>query len=901
MLRKLPILIFIFLLLVGPVTFAQKISGRVMGVVTNSARQPLGKATVTLLLSADSSVERMELSDDKGRFTIGNLRPAAYQLVISEINHESLVKSFTISQGNPEAKLDTIQLPIRFNNMDMITIVRQKPPVLIKKDTIEFDAGSIKVRENDMVEELLKKLPGVEVGRDGTIMSQGEKVTQIMVDGKPFFGSDPKMATQNLPADIIDKIQLIDKKSEQAIVTKVEDGQVEKVINITIKKNRKKGYFGRGYLGYGSSSRYEGRISANHFYDTRKIAFIGGSNNTGRTDNSFGNNEEAVSYNTSNGINRELQSRASYSDKLGKNLDMNLNLGWNRSRNTTDQLRQRQTILQDTTNVYREESYSKRDRQGISAGLYLEYKPDTLTRIMLSRTGSFYKNTNHTESYFNSALTGNRKINEGARVNENSSNTPSHNGNLTVSRSLNKKGRAVFLNLNDNINNSLTDGLNISNNYFFPLNEPDYARLLNQSSAWDNRSTSINGSLSYNEPLGEKSSFTASYTRGYSKNNTLRETFDFNDLTHLYDLLNDTLSNRFNNYNFTSSAGLTYNLRFKKSNISIGATWQNNMTKSVAVTRDSIYKQSFSGLVPHFSYNYYTNGKRLSLSYNYATRPPQAYQLQSVIDNSNPLYLRLGNPDLHYSTTHRFSYNLHYFKQATGISINSSSNLNLTVNNISNSSSFNKTTGVQTTQPVNMSGVYNGYSRLYFSKSFKAFNNKNSWYLSMNMNFGRNANLLDGIRNTSRTLGGRINSGINLDVKDIADLTLGYSYSVQTARYSIRKEQNNRTNTYGLETRLRLTPDKYSEMSIEWNYDRNKGNARGFNRKVNMVNADVTRYMNKSKTWWLKIKVYDLLKQNVNVFRYNTETYIEDMQTNILTRYFLVSVNMKLNKFGGKK
>ena len=880
--------------------FAQK-TGKITGVVSDTARQPLGSATVTLMVARDSSIERMELSDAQGRFSLTGVRPNAYLLIISEVNHESFVKNIAVTDTKKEWLLDTVRLAVKSNDLDMITIVRQRPPVLIKPDTVEFDAAAIKVRENDMVEELLKKLPGIEIAKDGTVQVQGEKVTRVLVDGKPFFGNDPRMATQNLPANIIDKIQLIDKKSEQAQVTKVEDGQVEKVINITIRKDRKKGYFGRGYMGYGTEQHYETRLSANHFSNEKKISFLGGGNNTGRSDNSFGNNEEVPTYNNSNGINREWQSRVNYADKWGKKLDGSINVAWSSSRNNTEQSRQRQTILGDSTNYYAERSSSQRDRSGFSGGLFLEYKPDTLTRITINRSASFSKNEYSSWSEFNSKLVDDRRINEGDRRNYNHSNTPSHNGNITASRSFKKKGRGLFLNLNDNINNSLSDALNNSNNYFYPISRPEYARILNQISNNDNRSTSINGSVSFSEPVSKKSSLSLSYSYGYSKNNTLRETFDFNNQTQLYDLINDTLSNRFNNYNYNESVGLTYNYRIKKGNLSLGATWQNNRTKSVAVTKDSIYRQSFAGWVPHASYNFYENGKRLTITYNYGARPPQAYQLQSVIDNSNPLYLRLGNPRLQYATTHRVNFNAYYFKQKTGISVNSNGNINITVNNISNSTSFDKATGVQTSMPVNLDGVYNGFGRIYFSKTVKWFGNNNSVYSSVNTNFSQNNNRSNGSPTKRRNLGRRISLGMNMDIKEFADLSFGYNYGVQNTRYSLRKEQNNRTVTNGFESRLRLTPNKQSELSIEWEYNRNRGNAAGFNRQVNMVNADLTQYLNKKKSWWLKLKVYDLLKQNVNVYRWSGETFLEDTQTNIITRFFLLSVNAKLNRFGNTR
>ena len=239
MLKLSRILLIVLLNLAGFSVLAQKGLGKISGVVvSDSARLPLANATITLLHPLDSTVEKMVVTDNKGRFMVEEVPMASYLFLVTEINHDPLTRKLSLSASNPLVKLDTLQLMVRSNQMEEIIVTRQKNPVVIKTDTIEFDASSFKVKENAVVEDLLKKLPGMEVARDGSVTAQGERITQIYVDGKPFFGSDPRMATQNLPADIIDKIQLVDKKSEQSRVTRVEDGVVEKVINITIKKEQ---------------------------------------------------------------------------------------------------------------------------------------------------------------------------------------------------------------------------------------------------------------------------------------------------------------------------------------------------------------------------------------------------------------------------------------------------------------------------------------------------------------------------------------------------------------------------------------------------------------------------------------------------------------------------------------
>jgi hypothetical protein len=889
---------FLFL---GFVSRAQKNNYKITGtVVSDSSRRQVTNATVSLLFSRDSTVAEMRTTDNKGKFSLDGLKAGAYQLVISEINHETLLRQMEVGESKKEIHLDTLVLKVKSNNMEMITIMSQQP-VVIKPDTVEFNAGSFKVKPNDMVEELLKKLPGVEVAKDGSLSANGEKVTKVLVDGKPFFGNDPRTATQNLPADIIDKVQVIDEKSEQTKATKIEDGQVEKVINLTIKKNKKVGSFGRAYLGYGTDDRYEARVNANHFNNNRKMAMITGTNNTGRTDNTAGQNEENAVYNNYSGVTKDLQSKITYTDKWSKKLDVSANLNYTNNSNTSEQVRNRQTLFTDTTNFYFEQNKNNRKRWGAGGGIYFEYRPDTMLKITVNESINFYKTDNRSSSSFNSSISETRKLNEGTRENRSFSKTPSVNGSINISRRLKKKGRAVFFNLNNSENTSLNDGLNNSSNYFYPLSAPDYDRILNQFSNYDTRNASLNASASYSEPLNKKSSVNLSVNYSNSRNNTLRETFDFNPFTSLYDLLNDSLSNNFDNTNKSGSLGLSYNYFLKKSRISLGASWQESKTESRSLTKDSVFGQSKKGLIPFASFNLYDKGKNISITYNYGTRAPQAYQLQNVVDNSNPLFIRYGNPALKYSITHRVNYNLNLYKQKTGLNINSNGNFNAVLNNIGSSTTYDKATGIQTSRPVNLDGVYNWYARVYVNKNFKASGNRNSFYGSASLNSNRNINLVNGEKNKSTSFSRRFNTGINLDLKEFAALSLGYTFTIQTATYSLRKEQNNRTTSNGIEASLRVTPNKTTDFSIYWNFNQNKGSLSGFNRETNMVNADVTQYLNKRKSFWLKLKVYDLLKQNISVYRYSNDNFIEDFQTNVLTRFILLSINFKFNKFGSGK
>lgn len=252
---------------------AQAQQGKIKGQLTDSTtKEAMPAATVVLLHAKDSSVASTTMTDNKGNFELTGVADGAYRLYVSFLGYKPINKSLQINQDQPQLTLGNIAMVQKGVNLNAVEILDEKPPIVVKKDTLEFNADAFKTRENAVVEDLLKKLPGVTVDKDGAITAQGETVTRVLVDGKPFFGSDPKLATKNLPANIIDKVQVIDRKSDQAQFTQIDDGQTEKTINITIKKDKKKGMFGRATAGYGTDDRFGVSLSLNRFRENQQVS-----------------------------------------------------------------------------------------------------------------------------------------------------------------------------------------------------------------------------------------------------------------------------------------------------------------------------------------------------------------------------------------------------------------------------------------------------------------------------------------------------------------------------------------------------------------------------------------------------------------------------------------------------
>ena len=328
------------------------VKGKLKDTLTN---QPIAAATITLMTKADSSLVSFTMSNDKGEFTLTGIAEGKYRLLLTHLNYHNTVLNIDITKTQNDADLGIIPMGDRVKTLAEIVVEAEAPPVTMKNDTIEYHAGAVKTPPNANVEDMLKKLPGVKVDKDGTVRAQGQKVNKVYVDGKEFFGNDPKIATRNLPADAVDKVQVYDRQSDQAQLTGFDDGNSEKAINLKLKKDKKKGVFGKITAGAGTDGRYEGRFNINSFKGEQQISALGMGNNTNAEGFSFmdmlnfsssgiqrngGNISINISDNdpasalmggsNNNGINNTLAGGINYNDLIGTKTDLRSNYFYSR-------------------------------------------------------------------------------------------------------------------------------------------------------------------------------------------------------------------------------------------------------------------------------------------------------------------------------------------------------------------------------------------------------------------------------------------------------------------------------------------------------------------------------------------------------------------------------------------
>ncbi|WP_460945367.1 TonB-dependent receptor domain-containing protein [Spirosoma daeguense] len=936
-------------------TFAQS-GGTIRGAVVDSlTRKPLLEASISLLSGRDSSLVSFGITDGDGKFLFPKVAEGQYRVLVTYVGYRSRAQRISITKADQIAEVGTVELIAESQTLTEVSVQGERAPVAVKGDTLEFNAGSFKTRPNAQVEELLKKLPGVEVDRDGAIKAQGQTVTKVLVDGKPFFGNDPKMATRNLPADIIDKVQLFDQSSEQSAFSGVDDGDREKTINITTKRDKRKGSFGQQSLAVGpkpgDDARYSGRISFNQFNDGRQISVLGMANNINQQGfsaqdlglgSSFGGAGQgqgggggsnmvrggAGGGSTggggqvgSNAITQSWAGGINYRDGWGKKIDVVSSYNVSNTNTLTDQKSRRENVIPSTTSgptradagfIRNQANGSDNTNTNHRLNLRLDYRLDTLTTIRLIPSFSWLNSNynNHSE-----ATTLSR---EGVLANSSRTNYQSDgeglNGNnsLLFMRKFRKKGRTFSVNWNIALNNQDNEGINRSVNQFNGASTTLTSgvitkdtltgittQTINQRNNQQTNSMTNSVNVSYTEPLSLRQTLEFHYTLSNNHNTSNRAVNDFNEATSRYDLLNTQLSNNFINDYMTNRGGLTWQTRRLKYTYALGLDAQQaNLNSDNLSSRDRSLNRSFSNLLPNalFTYNF---GKQRTLRINYRTRinAPSVNQLQPVPNNTNPLNIQLGNPNLQPEYSHNISLNFNRFSSATFRNLFASVNLSRTDNKIVNATTFTSA-GAQTTQPVNTNGYYTVNGFLVFGQPVTIGSQKTNVNLTTNVTHNRGQSFVNNQPNeaTNWLLGQGVRLSSNFSEK--LDLNLAGNINLQSAKYSLQPQQNttflNQTVTldmfYQLPLRFTFSTDVY--------YNHYGGSAGAYNQSFTLWNATLSRQLFKQNQGEIRIQAFDLLNQNRSIVRNVTDTYTEEVQSRVLNRYFMVSFVYNLRKFG---
>ncbi len=920
----------LFLLLLAAAAcsaYAQKFSVR--GTVTDTLKAALPSATVMVLNPSDSSLVNFGVTNAAGVFEVKNLARGQYQLKITFVGYQSIVKSFGPPETGASTELGILRMEPLTKELDEVVIKAEKAPVTIKKDTIEFNAGSFAVKANANVEDLIKKMPGMEVDTEGNIRAQGEQVQRVMVDGREFFGRDPKLATRNLPADAVDKVQVFDRKSEQAQFTGIDDGQREKTINLELKEEKRNGAFGNIMAGAGTDNRYQSRASINKFGKGRQLSFLGMGNNINEQGFSLddymnfsggaqqllggggGGTRVQFNINDDSGIPLNLGGRqngilTNYAGGVNFNRDLNKNKTklsgsyfYNRLQQNVNRTVDRINYLPpDSTYLFNQNNLTLSTNDNHRANFTVDHQIDSANSVRFNGSVSYnqFNRTNTSQ--------GRTSLNDGTLRNENNNrstttgNNVNFNGALLWRHRFAKKGRTLSTNVTTTLSQSDQQGDLLSDNEFFgPTNEKrDYTQINTQK----NQSQSIGTTIAYTEPLGKRRYLEANYSFNTNWNEVDRDVYDQQNGQLIF---NPVLSNAFNSIYIYNRPGVNLRMNREKFSVTLGAAYQHTALKANLLLREATIHRTFKNVLPTARFNYdFSSFKHFRIDYETSMQEPTVQQLQPVIDNADPLNIYVGNPELRPSYQHRIATNYTWFDPARMMNFFAFLTGLYTTDAITQGQQVNPVNFIRTTRPENV--AYNFTLTGNASFGFPVTRLKSRLNVGPNLTYNQGINLLNGRASTivQQIFGGT--ARYNFTWKEVFSLDLAATLSSQETLYEFEKNLNQVyfNKTYSAEGNLTFLKNYQLNGSFEYLvYD---SRTTDFYQTIPLLNLAVSRFLLKNNVGELKLGVNNVLNQSFGVTQTATNNFLQQERLNNLGRFFMVSftyaLNKQLNPMGGR-
>ena len=913
--RKLFILLFSSFLTIQ--LSAQVSKTTFTGIAVDEGDLPIPGATVMVLDAVDSTLIQFSTSNTQGAFTLKNVAAGEYLLNITFLGMQPVYQPITAGVA-AENDLGKIILSPANTILNEVEVTADHVPIEIHKDTISYNADAFQTQPNAVVEDLLKKLPGIEVGADGTIKAQGEEVKNVYVDGKEFFGSDPTMATKNLPARALKKVKVYDKQSDMSEFTGVDDGTREKTIDLQLRDEFKQGLFGTAEAGYGTDDRYNAKAAINRFNKTSQLSFLGQLNNInqqgfsftdrmnfsggmrGMSSNSGGggggrNMDQGIAPGTpfdnsaNNGLTSTGAAGINYNWQKSKNFNIRSSYFYNSVDKNLEQFSFRQN-LNDNPFDTEETTNSDTKNNTHSFALNSDIKPDSTQQVKVNARLSIGDGSAIGESFLQNIVPVEIIENQSLTNTDNTSDNLSLNANATYIKRLGNTGRNISLggtvtkgDQNDeSVLNALTE--------YFSTGETDALDQLQYTVSNDIR---LDGQVSYTEPLKKRRFLEFSYN--YNKLNADYD-HDVFDVENSIPVTNDTLSNNYSSVFQYHRPGITFRYSGEINSINAGLQYQvSDLTGNLSRSEDNIQK-NYNHLLPRFTWRSdIGNGKNLRFNYNTRVNQPSITQLSPVIDNSDPLRIYVGNPDLDAEYSHNANFNFHSFSQFSSTSFFASLGGNITQHKII-TSRFVNDAFQEVSTPINIDQETGMNAYVSYGQPLKLIHSR--FTVDGNFSLTKTQNvvsseLLD-LNRWSRT-GGITISNMN---SEVLEYNVGAKWTFSDNYYTSDEALNQNTLLHNYFVDFTLTVWKKWKLQAGYDYKLYTSDQFADNQSLPLMKASISRFVMKGDKGQIKLSVFDVLDENRGVSYTANPNYIEEIRSNSIGRYGMLSFIYSLRGAG---
>lgn len=859
-------------------------------------------------------------SDTSGNFLLSLKPNQKYLLKFSYLGYADIFK--TIETGNDAMTIEKIVLKETAQSLKEVEIKTTQLRGEQKGDTTQFNADSFKTNPDANAEDLIKKMPGVTSDNNG-VKVNGETVQKILVDGKPFFGDDPNAALKNLPADIIDKVEIFDKMSDQSAFSGFSDGNEQKTINLVTKKGKNIGTFGKVYGGYGSDERYNSGATINSFNSKRRVSLLllsnninqqnfsaaditGAMSNTGSSGGRGGRGgnspESALMISPQNGNTATQAAGLNYSDAWGKKITVSGSYFFNYTdnKNRSDITR---NYFTDNKLIYKQTNDDRIINQNHRANLRLEYNIDSVNKIILSPSLSFQNNATRSNLSASNIIFDNQFLSNTDTRSSIDNVGYDFSNFLMYQHKFAKKARSISFSINTTLTEKNNDGSYVSqNNYGDTLTSG-----LDQTFVTYSNSKKISANVSYTEPLNKNAQLQISYNPSYTEGLSNKATNDYDSIVSDYIDFNSALSNKYNNIYKTQKGGVSYKYQKEKLNLSVGVdAQQSTLSGQQIFPFEFKVNRDFQNILPNARLNYkFSKAKNLRINYRSSTNIPSISQLQNVVDISNPLQVRSGNPDL--KQTFENNLNIRYggFNAVTSRNAMLFINGNYTDNYISNATyilssdsiiqGYLVKSGSQLTKPVNLNGFYS--ARTFFVYGFPVAKIKSNLNINGGVTYNHTPSLINNKLNISDNYALNGGAFVGSNVSKDLDFSLSYNGTYNIVKNSVQKQSDNNFITQATTFKLNWIFLDGFVVNTDVVYTIYSGLNQSYNQDYFLWNAYVGYKFFKDRSLEAKVSVFDLLDQNRSIGRTVTGNYTEDYNTTVLKRYFMFTLTYTFKKF----